>query len=339
MMAAMLSGCSSIGDKAASISVIYCVTTVLSFVLLATYCATIKKRDVWYLLLFSSVLVVNIGYFALAKSANLNQALVANRISYLGSVFLPLSMCMIILNVTRIRYKRWLPAVLLILGGFIFLIAASPGYLDIYYKEVTFQKINGVTVLQKVYGPLHISYLLYLMVYFSVMVAVIVCAVLKRRIESATHATILAMAVFINIGVWLVEQLVRIDFEILSVSYVISEVFLLGLKQLMAEAQRHKEENAVFAVQDAAVSAVKNEDSEYKERAELFLTGLERLTPKEQQLYDCYITGMSTAEIMKQLCIKENTLKFHSKNLYSKLGVRSRKQLVQMQKQCSSGAK
>ena len=108
MMAAMLSGCSSIGDKAASISVIYCVTTVLSFVLLATYCATIKKRDVWYLLLFSSVLVVNIGYFALAKSANLNQALVANRISYLGSVFLPLSMCMIILNVTRIRYKRWL---------------------------------------------------------------------------------------------------------------------------------------------------------------------------------------------------------------------------------------
>jgi DNA-binding CsgD family transcriptional regulator len=31
---------------------------------------------------------------------------------------------------------------------------------------------------------------------------------------------------------------------------------------------------------------------------------------------------------MEQLNIKENTLKFHNKNIYGKLGVSSRKQLI-----------
>ena len=45
---------------------------------------------------------------------------------------------------------------------------------------------------------------------------------------------------------------------------------------------------------------------------------------------------MTTKEIMAYLNIKENTLKFHNKNLYSKLGVTSRKELVEVYKQISS---
>ena len=66
---------------------------------------------------------------------------------------------------------------------------------------------------------------------------------------------------------------------------------------------------------------------------ELFLTGLSNLTPKERELYECYIAGMTTDVIMEKLAIKENTLKFHNKNLYSKLGVKSRKQLTQLYQQ------
>ena len=42
--------------------------------------------------------------------------------------------------------------------------------------------------------------------------------------------------------------------------------------------------------------------------------------------------GKSTKEIMSDLNIKENTLKFHNKNLYSKLGVTSRKRLLEVYK-------
>jgi DNA-binding CsgD family transcriptional regulator len=61
-----------------------------------------------------------------------------------------------------------------------------------------------------------------------------------------------------------------------------------------------------------------------------FLDGLSSLTPKERSLYECYVAGFKTSEILLKLCITENTLKFHNKNLYGKLGVSSRKQLVEM---------
>ena len=335
LMALLLAGCSGIGDKAASISVIYGITAALSFVLLVLYCIISKKRNVWYLLLFLSVLVVNVGYFALAISLDLKQALFANRLAYLGSVFLPLAMWMIILQATHIPYKKWLPGVLLGISAVVFLIAASPGYLPIYYREVSFQRIEGVSTLVKVYGPLHVIYLVYLMAYFVVMVASIVHATVKDMVDSIVHATILAIAVFVNIGVWLIEQLVRIDFEILSVSYIISESFLLGLNLLLAEAQRQKEQAAPQPV-PAQPEATPAEPQHSQEQTELFLSGIPRLTPQEQRLYDCYIAGMTTAQILEALSIKENTLKFHSKNLYSKLGVSSRKQLSQLHRQCAA---
>lgn len=326
-----LTGCGVTGEKSGNLSVIYAITALLSLVMLIGYCCVTRKKDIWFLLLFSSVLVVNVGYYVLAISPNLKQALLANRIAYLGSVFLPLSMWMIILRVTNIPYRKWIPAVLIGIGVIVFLIAASPGYLDIYYKEVSFEKINGVTVLNKVYGPLHILYMIYLLGYFVAMVVTIIHATIKDMVGSIAYAAILAVAVFVNIGVWLIEQLIRIDFEILSVSYIISECFLLGLHLFIAETEKQK---ALLAQQNAQ-GAEKKEDAlpscpVDQEQLELFAAGATRLTPKEQQLYACYVAGMSTAQIMEQLNIKENTLKYHNKNLYGKLGVSSRRQLTEL---------
>ena len=328
----LLTGCASIGEKAASLSIIYGIAAGLSLVLLVLYCSAAKKRDPWYLLLFTSILVVNIGYFALAISRGLGEALLANRVSYLGSVFLPLSMLMIILNATHTHYGKWLPYMLLSLAVVVFLIAASPGYLPIYYKTVSFAIVDGVATLVKQYGPLHVLYLFYLLGYFGVMIAAIVHATAKNRIDSPAYAVILAIAVFVNLGVWMIEQLVKIDFEVLSISYIISECFLLGLHFLIAEAEKLKQQ-----VPAAPPVEVKTEPApetqKDPEAIKLFLEGFGKLTPKERELYECYVAGITTDVIMEKLAIKENTLKFHSKNLYSKLGVKSRKQLMELHKQ------
>ena len=336
LVALLLSGCGPVGEKAASMSAIYAVAAVLALVLLVGYCAIVKKRDPWYLLLFASILVVNIGYFALAISKGLGEALLANRVSYLGSVFLPLSMCMIIINATHIRYGKWMPGVLLGVAVVMFLIAASPGYLPIYYQDVSFAVVNGVATLVKDYGPLHSLYLVYLLGYFGAMIGIIVYASVRGKIDSLAYAVIIAMAVFVNLGVWLIEQLVYIEFEILSVSYIISECFLLGLHALMAEGDRGK---SVLSRQEGepaekTASPVSGETEpaapEDKEMLQLFISGLSSLTPKERELYECYVAGLTTDVIMEKLMIKENTLKFHSKNLYGKLGVRSRRLLMEM---------
>ena len=335
LMMLLLTGCGHIGEKAASMSVIYGVAAALSLILLVIYCSTVKKRDPWYLLLFVSIMVVNIGYFALAISQGLGEALLANRVSYLGSVFLPLSMLMIIVNATHIRYRKWVPGALLGIAVVVFLIAASPGYLPIYYKDVTFEIVEGVATLVKDYGPLHVLYLIYLLGYFGAMVATIVHATLKDKIDSLAYAVIIAIAVFVNLGVWMIEQLVEIDFEFLSISYIISECFLLGLHFLIAEAEKQKL-RFQQQIPPAPPAEAKPSASVDSEVVELFLAGLTTLTPKERALYECYITGMTTDIIMKKLAIKENTLKFHSKNLYGKLGVKSRKQLLEIYKRTVS---
>ena len=349
-----LAGCSAVGSDGTSAAIIYGAAALLSFLLLIGYCVIDRKRDKWFLLLFSSVLVVNIGYFALSTSRGLEGALMANRVAYLGSVFLPLSMLMTILEATKLRYQKRLPALLLGLAGVVFLIAASPGILDIYYKEVTFVTVGGASALHKVYGPLHFIYAVYLVSYFSAMVAAIIHASVAKKLESTGHAVILAIAVLTNLGVWFVEQLSDFNFEFLSISYIISELFLLGLHLMVTEYQRlmhlitEKEQvltetkkalsEAVAEVSSIAAAA-KNEPADADDatmdhyKIKRFTDGILELTETEKAIFNAYIARMSTKEVMAALNIKENTLKFHNKNIYQKLEVSSRKELIKIHKQ------
>lgn len=271
--------------------------------------------------LFASVSVVNTGYFLLASSNNLEQALWANRLAYLGSVFLPMVMLMCMLRVCGIRVRKWFPYALLGLGILAFFVAASPGWLPIYYKEVSFAVKEGVAFLQKVYGPLHILYLFYLLIYFAAMIGVMIYAGRKKMLRSNGHAAFLAVAVFVNIGVWLLEQIVETDFEILSVSYIISELFLLGLYLLLQENERRLQ--AVLSAQKPSAS-----DAFAPEKIAVFEAGVASLTKTERAVFDLYCQGKNTLAILEALSIKENTLKYHNRNIYAKLGVSSRKELL-----------
>ena len=342
-----LAGCSAIGDKSGSLTYIYGAAAVLSLLLLVGCIALVRKKRTWFITLFSSVFVVNIGYTLLAVSSDLEMALCANRLSYLGSVFLPLSMLMILLNITNTPYQKRLPNILLIVSAVVFLIAASPGILPVYYAEVSFAVVNGVSTLNKVYGPLHPIYLVYLLGYFSAMVAVIIQANFKKAIDTAAHAIIIAIAVFVNIGVWLIEQLVSIDFEILSISYIITELFLLGVHLVMNEYQRmshlvkqvetvqHYPEETAAALTAMLETPVVAEAIS-PEQIEYFMAGLQTLTPSEKQLFESYIARVTTKEIMANMNIKESTVKYHSRNLYAKLGVANRKELLELHKQIKS---
>lgn len=342
LLSGLLVGCTPVGEKSASLSAVYGVTAVVALLLLAGYCIFIKKKEIWFLLLFASVFVVDVGYFTLSISETLEQALFANRIAYLGSVFLPLSMMMSILNVSRLRYRKWVPGLLVGLAVVVFFIAASPGYLDLYYKSVALEKIGGVSVLVKEYGPWHSVYLFYLLGYFSAMIAAVVSAIVRKRVESVAHAVILVFAVFVNLAVWFLEQLVRIDFEILSISYLISELFLIGL-YLMVENQEKilaglTLQSAPPRAKESAVhTTVEQKNSpEYHERCAYLRDHLHTLTPSERVIFRLYREGKGTKEVMEELCIAENTLKYHNKNLYSKLGVSSRKQLLEYAKSIDS---
>lgn len=315
-----------------SISIIYAVTAVLSLLLLAAYFVLPKKKEIWFWVLFTAVFVVNAGYFILSTSATLDAALWANRISYAGSVFLPLSMLMIILKTLEVKYPHWLTKALLVASFGVFLVAASPGYSSIYYADVDITQLNGATALVKEYGPWHSLYYAYLAIYFAAMVVCILWNGKKRNFGANLHSTILAAAVFVNIGVWLMGQLVDVNFEFLSISYVMTSLFILFLKLLQEEMVKIQDDKIKFQILASAKPGHEDVFPPNCGKVQAFEDGLPTLTATEQKVYALLLQKKSTAEILDALHIKENTLKYHNKNIYSKLGVSSRKELVAVAK-------
>lgn len=61
---------------------------------------------------------------------------------------------------------------------------------------------------------------------------------------------------------------------------------------------------------------------------EYFIQNLTTLTATEKKIYELYLDGKTAKDILIILNITENTLKYHNKNIYSKLGISSRKQLI-----------
>ena len=161
------------------------------------------------------------------------------------------------------------------------------------------------------------------------------------------HVISLMMAVFVNIGVWLLEQFVNCDIELLAVSYIISELFLISLYLIRREQERMlaaiPAQTADVGEYPAEVPEIQNQNHSddvqavdppseptFEERCAYFYAQMIRLTPTEQLVFDAYLEGKLPKDIMQLLNIKETTLKYHNRNIYSKLGVSSRKQMLEI---------
>ena len=104
------------------------------------------------------------------------------------------------------------------------------------------------------------------------------------------------------------------------------------LKELVRQIEKVKRfsENENSAKTDNMPTTNINFDAQ---KIEMFISGVEELTSTEKIIYDCYIKRLTTKEILLMLNIKENTLKYHNKNIYGKLGVNSRKEILEIHKQ------
>ena len=333
-----------------NMAIVYGVTSAAALFLAGGYGGLVRKKNPWLLLLFISVVVVNLGYFTLSISKTLEEALLANRVSYLGSVFLPLCMLLAIMGICRVRYKKCLPVILVCLSVSVFLLAASPGYLDWYYSDVSLVFINGMAKLEKVYGPLHSVYLLYLLAYMGLMAGTILTSQVKRKTVSQKHAILLMVVTFLNIAIWGVEQLIYTEFELLSVSYIVSELLLLLLYGMMQDygilSGSEKAPVPVFAHADpvaevpltepAAVVEV-NTDAEEEIHSvlddERILYLAEKwkqeyaLTNRETQVLIALLQNKRRKEIAVDMDVTEHTVKKHTGNIFSKLEVTSRTEL------------
>ncbi len=307
----------------------YAIMAVIATVLMIGYIALVRKKEPWLLLLYVCVTIVNVGYFLLSISKTVEFAIFANDFAYFGSVFLSMSMLLTIVKLCGFEIKKNLIITLGSIGILMFLVIATSGILPWYYKEVELVFVDGAAKLKKVYGVLHPMYLLYLLGYFSAMVACIVQSIRKKMIASQRHASLLAAIVFGNIAVWLVEKFIPWNFEFLSVSYLFSEIVLLGLYWMMQDYVRvdlvPQPTQEVARPTPVDIATMPMEEKILKILS--FLKEGELLATREREILEMVLENKKRKEIADELCLSENTIKTYTRTLYGKLGVNSREEL------------
>lgn len=299
--------------------IVYGVTMAISLMMLIGYVSIIRKKDKWLLAVFVAVTIVNAGYFMLSLAKSVEFALVANKIAYFGSVFLPMFMLLTIFDLNRIHYNKVLPISLAVIGVLIFALVCTSGYLPWYYKEVSLSYADGASKLIKVYGPAHITYLIYLVLYFATMIGGIIYSAVKKKTVSK-HTILMAGVVFGNIAVWFMEQMIKLNFEFLSISYLLSELVLLSIYWMVQDLEK-----SILQKRVAMGLDVTNED-----KVALLLTRLpkgESLTQREKEILIALIENKKRREIAEELNISENTVKTHTAHVYDKLGVKGKDEL------------
>ncbi len=307
----------------------YAIMAAISIALLIGYIKLIGKKEPWLLLLYVCVAIVNVGYFLLSISKTVEFAIFANDIAYFGSVFLSMSMFLTIVRLCGFEVKKKLPITLLIIGTVMFAVIATVGILPWYYKEVELTFVDGAAKLKKVYGVLHPTYLIYLLAYFSAMVVCIVQSVRRKITTSQRHASLLAAIVFGNIAVWFVEKFIPWDFEFLSVSYLFSELILLGLYWMMQDYVHKSEIPALAPAEEEPLGVdIATMPIEVKiGKVLLCLRDGEALAPREREVLELILQYKKRREIAEMMYVSESSVKLYTRTLYSKLGVTCREEL------------
>lgn len=209
----------------------YTASFIWSFFMLFTLIAFFRNRiSIYYFLMFSTVLISNLGYMQLSSASTLEAAIFANQTGYLGSSFSPFFLLLCVADLCKVKLKRYVYYIFGLCGGVIFFFSSSIGVIDWYYKSVELVQNNGVGFLMKDYGPMHILFPLYLILLTCICFGCILHAVLYKKDVSYNTAAWLFVCMLLTVVTYAVEKIMHLDVELVPIAYAVAElgvVFLL----------------------------------------------------------------------------------------------------------------
>lgn len=316
-----------------NITIVYGAVAVLSVLIFIGYLLLEKKKEQNFMFLTGCVAIVNSGYFLLAAANSLPMAMFANSVSYLGAAYSMLTMLFIVSDVCQLKKRKFVRCIFIGISTIAFLLAASGDWFGLYYRSVDIVNLGGMTKLLKEYGPLHILYTIYLLSYVLIMVAIICYAWKKQRLTSLKYTLLLLVAVLLNIGVWAVEQGLQENFEFLSVSYIVTEVILLLIYSMLRDYGIVQPGGSLISVEMLTQLNTNQITSNalppaMEDLFQSFAEKVKTLSSAEQRVLNYYINGYATADIPALAFISIHTVKKHNRNIYQKLGIASRDELM-----------
>ena len=301
-----------------------------SLIMPPLYFAFIRKKqnEPWLLGLFLCVCVVTLGYFLVSVSKTVEFALWANKITYLGQVFVPMCMFMIISKLCGYTYKKWVVGVFISLAVIMYAIVFTTGWLDWYYTNAALEFENGSAYLVKEYGVLHPINLIYVVAYFVAMLIVCITSLVKKKDASQKLAGFMLAIVLGNVGMWIIEKITTWNFEMLAVSYFMSVLAYFFVYILLQDYIRKIDVPQPTTGKTRVIVLDSIPKAERLERVLKLLPADKTLTARQMEMLDGLLDGKSQKEIAADLHISESTVKWHFGILYTTLNVSGKDEIL-----------
>ena len=211
--------------------VYYAILFILSLLVAGIYAGIWRKRfSVFLTLNFSFIPIVNLGYYILASSQTVPEAILGIKISYLGG-YAHIFIMYAIFNLCNLNIKKSIRLILLGISTFFFLSSLSIGSSSIFYKSISGEIVGNNLILHKEYGILHTLYYIQILIYMVITICATIYAFRKKNDVSRCNLRYMLACEAIPVLTFFIGRLFHLKVDLLPLSYVLSEAVLLMISR------------------------------------------------------------------------------------------------------------
>lgn len=167
------------------------------------------------------IVVCNLGFYFASTATTLGEALMAQKIAYIGGIFLPYFYFQLVLEVCHVEINRIVSIILMSIQCALYGCVCAIGRSDLFYKSASLIKTGDTYILVKEYGPIHAVYMAALYFYLLAVVVVLGYSLVKKKTMNRRGVIVMVVFCVIAASAYVFEKVAGLDYEIVPVVFVI----------------------------------------------------------------------------------------------------------------------
>ena len=228
-----------------------------------------------------TALINNVGYTAVMLAQTQSEALISQKLSYLGRAFIPFALLLFVLYYCNRMAKRAkvMMHLLLLLHVFIYISVLTAGQNHLYYTEIGYTRSGFFPHLVYRYGPVHILYNIIILFYVVIGIAFLLKKFSREKKMRKRRGTLFVICSILAIAVFFLMEIVGIGdaYDMTMLGYAVSALFLLIalLRYDLLDTRRLAEDFVLDRLSEAIIAVDKNNETGfYNEPARKLFPGL-----------------------------------------------------------------
>ncbi len=172
------------------------------------------------------VIIANGGWIINAGATTAREAAIGIKLTYVGGIFIPVTLFFTVCEICRIYIKRWAICLMLILQVLLYMTVCTIGHTDIFYKSLEIERVGEMIVPVKEYGPMHSVYLASLFGYYGACIVTSILSMNRKNAVSFSNCMIILIGNAIGVITYTTERILKVNFDVMPLAFVLLSILV-----------------------------------------------------------------------------------------------------------------